>query len=69
MDPLLKELDPFIPVNERVDVKECVKLQLLMFAPAITKDSDRELREATTSSIITTNTTDNVTTDDSKTAP
>ena len=26
LDPWLKELDPFIPVTERVDVKECVKL-------------------------------------------
>ena len=26
LDPRFKELDPFIPVNERVDVKECVKL-------------------------------------------
>ena len=26
LDPQFKELDPFIPVDERVDVKECVKL-------------------------------------------
>ena len=64
LDPWLKELDPFIPVTERVDVKECVKLQLLMFAPADTEESDRELREATTSSSITTDTTD-----DDETAP
>ena len=54
LDPRFKELDPFIPVNERVDVKERVKLQLLMFAPADTEESNRELREATTSSSITT---------------
>ena len=64
LNPRYKELDPFITVNERVDVKECVKLQLLMFAPADTKGIDRELREATTSSSITTDTTD-----DGETAP
>ena len=67
MDPRFNELDPFIPVNERVDVKECVKLQLLMFAPAATEESDRGLREATTSSSVATDTT--VTTDDGETAP
>ena len=70
LDPRFKGLDPFIPVNERVDVKERVKLQLLMFAPATTEHSDRELREATTSSSVTTNITDTVvTTDDGETAP
>ena len=59
-----KGLDPFIPVNERVDMKECMKLQLLMFAPATTEDSDRELREATTISSVTTNITDTVVTTD-----
>ena len=67
LDPRFKELDPFIPVNERVDVKECVKLQLLMLAPAATEESDRGLREATTSSSVATDTT--VTTDDGETAP
>ena len=46
-------------------MKECVKLQLLMFAPADTEESDRELREATTSSSITSITID--TTDDGET--
>ena len=45
-------------------MKERVKLQLLMFAPADTEESNRELREATTSSSITTDTTD-----DGETAP
>ena len=67
LDPRFKELDPFIPVNERVDVKECVKLQLLMLAPAATEESDRGLREATSSSSVATDTT--VTTDDGETAP
>ena len=43
---------------------ECVKLQLFMFAPANTEVSDRELKEATTSNSITTDTTD-----DDETAP
>ena len=64
LDPRFKELDPFIPVDERVDVKEYVKLQLLMFAPVATEESDRE---ATPSSSVTTECTD--TTDDGETAP
>ena len=54
-------------MNERVGVKECVKLQLLMLAPAATEESDRGLREATTSSSVAIDTT--VTTDDGETAP
>ena len=54
-------------MNERVDVKECVKLQLLMLAPTATEENDRGLREATTSSSVATDTT--VTTDDGETAP
>ena len=64
LDPQFKELDLFIPVDERVDVKECVKLQLLMFAPVATEESDRE---ATPSSSVTTKCTN--TTDDGETAP
>ena len=67
LDPRFKELDPFIPVNERVDVKESVKLQLLIFAPAVTEESDRGLREATASSSVATDTT--VTTDVGETTP
>ena len=29
LDPQFKELDPFIPVNERVDMKECVNYNYL----------------------------------------
>ena len=51
-------MDPFIPVNERVDLKECVKLQLLMLVPAATGECYKEFREATASSSVTTDTTD-----------
>ena len=69
LDSQFKESDPFIPVDERVDVKESEKLQLLMFAPAVIKESDRGLREATASSNVATDTTVTVTTDDGETTP
>ena len=44
MDPRFKDLDPFIPVNKRADVKEMVKVRLLMFAKgtSTTEESNRE---------------------------
>ena len=39
LDPRFKELDPFIPASERVDVKENVKLRLLMFARGTTEEN------------------------------
>ena len=35
MDPRFKDLDPFIPVNERVDVKECLLLRAVGTIAAI----------------------------------
>jgi len=44
LDPHFKDLDPFIPVNVRADVKEIVKVRLLMFAKSTstTEESYRE---------------------------
>jgi len=39
-DPRFKELDPFIPASERVDVKKNVKLWLLVFIWGTTEESD-----------------------------
>ena len=61
MDQRFKELDPFFLVNERVDVKVCVKL------PVATEESDRE---ATPNSNVTTECTEYTdTTDDGETVP
>ena len=54
-------------MDETVDVKECIKLQLLMFALVATEESDKE---ATPSSNVTTKCFESTdTTDDGETAP
>ena len=61
-------MDPFIRVDERVDVKEYVKLQLLVFAPVATEESDKEATPSS-SNVTTEHTESTDATDDGETVP
>ena len=50
LDPRFKDLDPFIPEDERCDVVESVKLEMFTFLndePVVGNDSNEEVEEPT----------------------